>query len=102
RPPMGLAGPRPDRRPGALEPLATAAVPQGLEPLVEALNEYVRRLDRHMAEHGRFVAYASHQLRTALTVLNTQLSYALRSVDAGVREEALQAMRAGVRKAIGL
>ena len=91
-----------ERRPGALEPLDTAAVPQELEPLVEALNEYVRRLDRHMAEHGRFVAYASHQLRTALTVLNTQLSYALRSVDAGVREEALQAMREGVRNAIRL
>jgi two-component system sensor histidine kinase TctE len=91
-----------ERHPGALEPLNTAAVPHELAPLVEALNEYVRRLDRNMAEHGRFVAYASHQLRTALTVLNTQLSYALRSADPAAREEALRAMRDGVRNAIRL
>ena len=91
-----------ERRPGTLEPLDAAAVPQELAPLVQALNEYVRRLDRHMAEHGRFVAYASHQLRTALTVLNTQVTYALSSADAASREEALRAMRDGVRNAIRL
>ena len=91
-----------ERRPGTLEPLDAAAVPQELAPLVQALNEYVRRLDRHMAEHGRFVAYASHQLRTALTVLNTQVTCALSSADAASREEALRAMRDGVRNAIRL
>ena len=91
-----------ERRPGTLEPLDAQAVPQELAPLVRALNEYVRRLDRHMAEHGRFVAYASHQLRTALTVLNTQVTYALSSADSASREEALRAMREGVRNAIRL
>ena len=91
-----------ERRPGTLEPLDAAAVPQELAPLVQALNEYVRRLDRHVAEHGRFVAYASHQLRTALTVLNTQVTYALSSADAASREDALRAMRDGVRNAIRL
>jgi two-component system sensor histidine kinase TctE len=91
-----------ERRPGTLEPLDAAAVPHELAPLVQALNEYVRRLDQHMAEHGRFVAYASHQLRTALTVLNTQVTYALSSADAASREEALRAMRGGVRNAIRL
>lgn len=91
-----------ERRPGTLEALDAAAVPHELAPLVQALNEYVRRLDQHMAEHGRFVAYASHQLRTALTVLNTQVTYALSSADAASREEALRAMRDGVRNAIRL
>lgn len=91
-----------ERQPGTLEPLDAASVPHELAPLVQALNEYVRRLDRHMAEHGRFVAYASHQLRTALTVLNTQVTYALSSADAASRDEALQAMRDGVRNAIRL
>ncbi len=91
-----------ERRPGALELLDAAAVPHELAPLVQALNEYVRRLDQHMAEHGRFVAYASHQLRTALTVLNTQVTYALSSADAASREEALRAMRDGVRNAVRL
>jgi two-component system sensor histidine kinase TctE len=91
-----------ERRPGALEPLDPGPVPQELAPLVTAVNEYVRRLDEHMAAHGRFVAYASHQLRTALSVLNTQVSFALRSEDAAVRQDALQAIRDGVRDGIRL
>ena len=86
-----------ERRPGALEPLDPGPVPQELAPLVTAVNQYVSRLDEHMAAHGRFVAYASHQLRTALSVLNTQVSFALRSEDAAVREDALQAIRDSVR-----
>src|SRR5882672_4412434 len=91
-----------ERRPGALEPLDPGPVPQELAPLVTAVNEYVRRLDEHMAAHGRFVAYASHQLRTALSVLNTQVSFALRSEDAAAREDALKAIRNGVRDGIRL
>jgi len=91
-----------ERRPGTLEPLAADVVPQELAPLVAALNEYVGRLDAHMAAHGRFVAYASHQLRTALAVLNTQVSFALGSSDAAAREDALRAIRDGVRDSIRL
>ena len=90
------------RKPGTLEPLHGESVPRELVPLVSAMNGYVRRLDEHMAAHGRFVAYASHQLRTALTLLNTQVSYALRSDDAASREEALRAIRDGVQRNIRL
>src|SRR2546421_4437642 len=91
-----------ERRPGALEALDPGPVPQELAPLVTAVNEYVRRLDEHMAAHGRFVAYASHQLRTALSVLNTQVSFALSNHDAAMRQDALQAIRDGVRDGIRL
>ena len=91
-----------ERRPGTLEPLAAGTVPQELAPLVAALNEYVSRLDAHMAAHGRFVAYASHQLRTTLAVLNTQVSFALGSKEATAREDALRAIRDVVRDAIRL
>jgi two-component system sensor histidine kinase TctE len=90
------------RQPGVLEPLDPGPVPQELAPLVGAMNEYVHRLDEHMAARGRFVAYASHQLRTALTVLNTQVSFALRNEDAAMRQDALQAIRDGVRHGIRL
>jgi two-component system sensor histidine kinase TctE len=90
------------RRPGTLEPLHAGSAPQELAPLVLAMNDYVRRLDEHMAAHGRFIAYASHQLRTALTLLSTQVSYALRSEDAATRQDALQAIRQGVQRGIRL
>jgi two-component system sensor histidine kinase TctE len=90
------------RKPGALEPLHAESAPQELAPLVSAMNDYVHRLDEHMAAHGRFIAYASHQLRTALTLLNTQVSYALRSEDSTARHDALRAIRDGVQQGIRL
>jgi two-component system sensor histidine kinase TctE len=90
------------RQPGSLEPLHAESAPQELAPLVLAMNDYVRRLDEHMAGHGRFIAYASHQLRTGLTLLNTQVSYALRSEDAATRQDTLQAIRHGVQQGIRL
>jgi two-component system sensor histidine kinase TctE len=90
------------RKPGTLEPLDAASAPRELTPLADAMNDYVRRLDEHMSAHGRFIAYASHQLRTVLTVLNTQVSYALGNADPAAREDALRGIRDGVQQGIRL
>ncbi|WP_246542104.1 sensor histidine kinase [Collimonas antrihumi] len=90
------------RKPGALDPLDTAPVPTELAPLVHAINDYVQRLDDHMSAHGRFIANASHQLRTPLTVLNTQVNYGLRSDDAQTKDAALRAINKGVQHGIRL
>lgn len=91
-----------ERRPGTLEPLAYARLPSELKPLVLALNDYVERLNQHMSSHSRFIADASHQLRTPLTLLNTQVVYALRHKDKVGREEALVAMHRSVQHGIRL
>ncbi len=91
-----------NRAPGALDPLDTHAVPTEIEPLVSALNDYVGRLDSNMSAHSRFIADASHQLRTPLTLLNTQVVYALRQVDASARTEVLLAMHASVQQSVRL
>jgi two-component system sensor histidine kinase TctE len=88
------------RRPGVIEPLNTASVPNELTPLVNAINDYVKRLDDHMSAHSRFIANASHQLQTPLTLLNTQVSYALRSTEVSAKDDALRAIREGVRHGI--
>ena len=88
------------RRPGALEPLDAAPVPNELTPLVHAINDYVKRLDDHMSAHSRFIANASHQLQTPLTLLNTQVSYGLRSTDVASKNDALRAIHEGVRHGI--
>ncbi len=91
-----------ERPPGTLEPLDASGVPSELTSLVAAINDYVRRLDEHMSAHSRFIANASHQLRTPLTVLNTQVSAALRSINAQDRDEALRAIHASVQHGIRL
>lgn len=80
------------RRPGALDRQDDSAVPSELKPLVAALNDYVERLDRHMSAQGRFIADAAHQLRTPLTLLNTQVVFALRNENPKARAEALDAI----------
>lgn len=88
------------RRPGTLEPLDADPVPHELTPLVHAINDYVRRLDDYVSAHGRFVANASHQLHTPLTLLNTQVSYGLGSSDLAGKDDALRAIHEGVRHGI--
>jgi two-component system sensor histidine kinase TctE len=89
------------REPGSTERLDEARAPRELQPLVAAINEYAQRLDHHMSSHSRFIADASHQLRTPLTVLNTQISYALRQ-EGAAREEALRAAEASVHHGMRL
>lgn len=89
------------RQPGSTERLDESAAPSELQPLVAAFNAYAQRLDRHMSSHSRFIADASHQLRTPLTLLNTQISYALRQ-QGSAREEALQASQASIHHGMRL
>jgi len=86
-----------ERTPGSLEPLDPGPVPQELEPLVGAINGYVQRLDAQMAVRSRFIANASHQLRTPFTVLQTQVNFGLRSPAPDQKDEALKAIFQGVR-----
>jgi len=86
------------RSPGSLEPLRAGPMPQELRPLVEALNGYIQRLDTQMAIRSRFIANASHQLRTPFAVLQTQASHGLRSADPALKDEVLGAMSESVRQ----
>ncbi|MTC59353.1 HAMP domain-containing protein [Providencia rustigianii] len=63
-----------------------------LTPLVEALNRYVERLKRMVKRQERFSADASHQLKTPLTVLKTQVSVALNSDDEQQKQQSLHAI----------
>jgi two-component system sensor histidine kinase TctE len=61
-----------------LSPLPAAGAPRELLPVVEATNAVMARLS-HLLEHQkRFVRDASHQLRTPLAVLKTQVQSARR------------------------
>ena len=66
------------RTDGDLSPIAARSAPREVQPLIDATNGVMQRL-RHLLRHQkRFVRDASHQLRTPLAVLKTQVQSALR------------------------
>jgi signal transduction histidine kinase len=90
-----VAGRAPDR----LDPLAPAAAPEELRPLIEAMNSLFARVARTLEDERRFTADASHELRTPLAALAMQAEVALRARDADERDKALEQILAGSRRA---
>lgn len=71
-----------------LHPVDAGRAPVEVAPLVAALNQLMARVQSGIAAQRRFVADASHQLRTPLAVLRVQADEALRQHD----ETALRAV----------
>jgi two-component system sensor histidine kinase TctE len=82
RPLMRLKGDVETRMPTDLSDFDPALVHKEVRPLVAAMNGYMARLQLVIAGQRRFIADASHQLRTPLTVLKMQAELALRENDA--------------------
>jgi two-component system sensor histidine kinase TctE len=69
------------RSPQDLTPMNSNDVPSELLPLVDALNHHIERNREQTEARRQFVDDASHQLRTPLTTLATQVAYAQREAD---------------------
>lgn len=102
RPLLGLRNAVGAREPGTLQPMAAKGIPAELTPLVDSLNDYIRRLQAHVDAQGIFIQNAAHQLRTPFAVLNTQISYAMRATDEPGRAESLTALRRTLQQAVRL
>jgi two-component system sensor histidine kinase TctE len=80
------------RDPQHLEPLSDAGLQAELKPLVSALNEALERVRKQTAIRRRFIADASHQIRTPLTLLKTQASIGLIEDNLSATQDAFRAM----------
>mgnify|MGYP001210293707 CR=1 FL=1 len=83
-----------------LEPIAADGVPADVRPLVDAINQHVDRIGRMIEARRRFIDDASHQLRTPLATLGTQLGFALRETDPARLAEVLQAVKEQLDEAV--
>jgi two-component system sensor histidine kinase TctE len=66
------------RAEGDLSPIEAAGAPLELRPILDATNSVMARLAHLLDHQKRFVRDASHQLRTPLAVLKTQVQSAQR------------------------
>ncbi|MBU2410868.1 MAG: sensor histidine kinase, partial [Gammaproteobacteria bacterium] len=87
------------RSPDDLRPLDAGGVPYEVAPLVEAVNHHIGNQSRLLAEQSRFLADASHQLRTPIAIMLTQAGYALRERDPALMRETLRAIVAQLARA---
>ena len=94
RPLMRLKGAVAQRAPTDLSDFDPALVHKEVRPLIVAMNGYMARLQALISGQRRFIADASHQLRTPLTVLKTQAELALREND----PQALREIVAGIAR----
>ena len=90
RPLMRLTDDVASRAPTDLSGFDAALVHREVRPLVHAMNGYMDRLHALIGGQRRFIADASHQLRTPLTVLKTQAELALRASDPAVMREIVE------------
>ena len=81
------------REPNELTPLPSLLPWSELQPLITAFNRHLERLRGLLARQERFSADVSHQLRTPLTILKTQVGVALSSADPQQWRESLLGMR---------
>lgn len=90
------------REPGTLKPVQLQGTPTELAPLVDSINDYIRRLEEHTRAQSVFLQNAAHQMRTPFALLNTQLSFATRTTDDASRDESLAAARSTLQQAMRL
>jgi two-component system sensor histidine kinase TctE len=76
-----------------LTPIDDRDVPSDVLPLIAAINQHVERNRRLMEARRRFVDDASHQMRTPMATLTTQLGYAMREPDPQRLRDALAALK---------
>ena len=76
----------------SLDPLDQTAVQAELQPLVLAINRQMARVQAQLAAQHRFVNNAAHQLRTPLTLVHLQATYALRRPGLEEARETLEAI----------
>jgi two-component system sensor histidine kinase TctE len=92
RPLMQLKADVEARAPTDLSDFNPDLVHKEVRPLVAAMNGYMARLQTLIAGQRRFIADASHQLRTPLTVLKTQAELALRANDPKAMREIVESI----------
>ena len=87
------------RRAVQLEPLPLAGVPLEARPLIEALNDLLKRHSAVLAAQRAFIADAAHEMRTPLTALQLQATLIERAAGDAERIAAVVDLKRGLVRA---
>ena len=85
-----------------LRPVAGNTAPAEVQPMIEALNALLQKLDGALGAQQRFISDAAHQLRTPLAALQAQVDLALQQKNDGDLRLTLQHLFAATERAVHL
>lgn len=88
-----------ERDPDNLSSICASHAPSEVQPLVDELNNLLRRLDEKIEKERRFTGDAAHELRTPLAGLKAQAEVAIGARNKQERERALANISKGVDRA---
>ena len=90
------------RTSGNLQPIKEAALPREVRPLIQAINLHMERYARKTTTQQQFLDDTSHQLRTPLSILMTQVEYAKSLAHTDEMKEVLDAIQQRLNNTIQL
>ena len=85
-----------------LQPIDETDLPREIRPLVHAINLHMQRYADRTRTQQQFLDDASHQLRTPLSVLTTQIEYARQIARTDEMKEVLDAVQKRIRNTVRL
>lgn len=86
------------RTPDSLEPLHDSSGTQEIQPLLNALNDLLARLQTAIHSQRAFIADAAHELRTPLTAVQLQTQVLERADNDAARQAAITDLKAGLKR----
>ncbi|PPD33416.1 MAG: two-component sensor histidine kinase [Methylomonas sp.] len=86
------------RQVGHLKPLPLNRLPEEVVPMVQQINALFELLEQAFANERNFTSDASHELKTPLAGMMTQLQVAQKAQDEGMRNQALQKCQQAVMR----
>lgn len=87
------------RREQDLGTLSATGLPTEIRPFVAAINRLFSRVEQSVSQQRRFVADASHELRSPLTALSLQAERLADTEMSSVAGDRLASLRQGIRRA---